>query len=140
MAVDDEGSPILELPSTFETLADSSPVMSDEATDLPINLDGFARSFFTTEFPVDAMAGTPWEREGDMDDTDAHMEDGTTHADSREFPHDPATPGEHLNNATPWAPFQSSDEWKLAKWLSTSGLSQTSINEFLQLPIVSAFK
>lgn len=34
-------------------------------------------------------------------------------------------------------PFADLEEWKLAYWLSTSGLSQTNINNFLRLDCVS---
>lgn len=36
----------------------------------------------------------------------------------------------------PWAPFESEEEWALAKWLMTSGTSQTKIDEFLKLKTV----
>jgi hypothetical protein len=35
-----------------------------------------------------------------------------------------------------FAPFQGSDEWDLARWLSKN-VSQTATDEYLQLPIVS---
>ncbi|KAH9950697.1 hypothetical protein B0H21DRAFT_776616 [Amylocystis lapponica] len=34
-----------------------------------------------------------------------------------------------------WHPFDTRDEWELAQWLMTSGVSQTAIDEYLQLPI-----
>ncbi|OCH89324.1 hypothetical protein OBBRIDRAFT_842278 [Obba rivulosa] len=34
-----------------------------------------------------------------------------------------------------WAPFDSRDEWELARWLLTSGLTQKAIDDFLQLHI-----
>ncbi|KAI0642010.1 hypothetical protein C8Q79DRAFT_891571, partial [Trametes meyenii] len=40
-------------------------------------------------------------------------------------------------NETPWAPFESREEWELAKWLATTGLTQTDIGKFLDLKIVS---
>ncbi|KAJ7261447.1 hypothetical protein C8J57DRAFT_1232312 [Mycena rebaudengoi] len=33
----------------------------------------------------------------------------------------------------PWAPFESEDEWELARWLMTSGLSQTKTDDYLKL-------
>lgn len=39
-------------------------------------------------------------------------------------------------NESPWAPFDSPDEWELARWLLTSGLSQRAIDEYLNLNIV----
>lgn len=33
----------------------------------------------------------------------------------------------------PWAPFESEDEWELARWLMTSGVSQKQMDEFLKL-------
>ena len=33
----------------------------------------------------------------------------------------------------PWAPFESEGEWELARWLMTSGVSQTKIDSFLKL-------
>lgn len=39
----------------------------------------------------------------------------------------------------PWEPFESEDEWELARWLMTSGISQTKTNEFLKLKKVRAF-
>ncbi|CDO76939.1 hypothetical protein BN946_scf185006.g21 [Trametes cinnabarina] len=35
----------------------------------------------------------------------------------------------------PWAPFADMEEWELAEWLITSGLSQTAIEEYLKLNI-----
>ncbi|KAJ2975809.1 hypothetical protein NUW54_g11669 [Trametes sanguinea] len=35
----------------------------------------------------------------------------------------------------PWAPFKDLDEWELAQWLVTSGLSQTAIEQYLKLNI-----
>lgn len=35
-----------------------------------------------------------------------------------------------------WAPFESQDEWQLAQWLLTSGLTQKAIDSFLKLHIV----
>lgn len=37
----------------------------------------------------------------------------------------------------PWAPFGSQEEWELARWLLTSGLTQGEIDKFLKLDIVS---
>lgn len=38
---------------------------------------------------------------------------------------------------SPWAPFENEDEWQLSHWLVTSGLTQTNIEKFLKLKIVS---
>ncbi|OCH85606.1 hypothetical protein OBBRIDRAFT_739626, partial [Obba rivulosa] len=38
-------------------------------------------------------------------------------------------------NEAPWAPFESLEEWELAKWLLTSGLSQRAVDDFLRLRI-----
>jgi hypothetical protein len=45
---------------------------------------------------------------------------------------------EGANEGKPWAPFASAEEWGLAKWLMTSGLSQSEIDKYLKLSIVSA--
>ncbi|KAJ7463128.1 hypothetical protein B0H11DRAFT_2159912 [Mycena galericulata] len=36
----------------------------------------------------------------------------------------------------PWYPFESEDEWELARWLMTSGLSQKKMDEYLKLKSV----
>lgn len=41
------------------------------------------------------------------------------------------------NNEPPWAPFESKDEWELAKWLMESGASQNKMDSFLKLNSVS---
>ena len=41
------------------------------------------------------------------------------------------------SNEAPWAPFESEEEWGLAHWLMTSGMSQKCINAMLKLKIVS---
>jgi hypothetical protein len=41
------------------------------------------------------------------------------------------------NNEPPWAPFESEDEWELAKWLMESGASQNKVDSFLKLNLVS---
>ena len=33
----------------------------------------------------------------------------------------------------PWVPFENEDEWELARWLMTSGVSQKEMDEFLKL-------
>ncbi|KAJ6586558.1 hypothetical protein B0H10DRAFT_2168046 [Mycena sp. CBHHK59/15] len=37
---------------------------------------------------------------------------------------------------TPWYPFESEDEWELAQWLMTSGLSQKKTDDYLKLKAV----
>jgi hypothetical protein len=39
----------------------------------------------------------------------------------------------------PWHPFEDQDEWELAKWLIESGLSQSEIENFLKLNVVSTW-
>lgn len=38
----------------------------------------------------------------------------------------------------PWAPFADAEEWELAQWLMTSGLTKKAIEKFLKLKIVSS--
>lgn len=40
---------------------------------------------------------------------------------------------------SPWSPFESADEWELAQWLMTSGVSQKKVNEFLKLKKVRGY-
>lgn len=62
------------------------------------------------------------------------------------YPHAGSTyPGEYLTsweaklatdrnaNTPPWSPFTSTDDWDVAKWLTTSGVSQSEMNKFLKL-------
>ncbi|KAJ6571038.1 hypothetical protein B0H10DRAFT_1669279, partial [Mycena sp. CBHHK59/15] len=35
----------------------------------------------------------------------------------------------------PWYPFESEDEWELAQWLMTSGLSQKKRDDYLKLKV-----
>lgn len=35
-----------------------------------------------------------------------------------------------------WGPFRTEEEWDLARWLMTSSVSQTKLDEFLKLPLV----
>ena len=39
-------------------------------------------------------------------------------------------------NEPPWSPFESCEEWELAQWLITSGISQKKIDTFLKLKTV----
>lgn len=41
-------------------------------------------------------------------------------------------------NQEPWSPFANEEEWELARWLMTAGVSQARVDEFLKLSIVSA--
>ena len=41
-------------------------------------------------------------------------------------------------NQEPWSPFANEEEWELARWLMSAGVSQAKVDEFLKLPIVSA--
>jgi hypothetical protein len=40
------------------------------------------------------------------------------------------------NGDAPWAPFETEEEWELAKWLMTSGVSQKKTDSFLKLKTV----
>ena len=40
------------------------------------------------------------------------------------------------NGDAPWAPFESQEEWELARWLMTSGVSQKKTDNFLKLKTV----
>ncbi|KAI0683185.1 hypothetical protein BC835DRAFT_1296710 [Cytidiella melzeri] len=46
---------------------------------------------------------------------------------------------EGLNENRLWAPFASEEEWGLAQWLMSSGLSQAEIDKYLKLGMVSSF-
>ncbi|KAF8982941.1 hypothetical protein BDQ17DRAFT_1437652 [Cyathus striatus] len=37
----------------------------------------------------------------------------------------------------PWHPFDSEEEWELAQWLITSGISQKKLGQFLNLQLIS---
>ena len=39
----------------------------------------------------------------------------------------------------PWEPFSSTDDWELARWIVTAGLSQRQTNDMLSLNLVSWF-
>ncbi|KAI0643892.1 hypothetical protein C8Q79DRAFT_891032, partial [Trametes meyenii] len=65
-----------------------------------------------------------------------------------DYPDAAGTPGDHVETYFErihqeraaaqegrWAPFESQKEWELARWLATSGLSQTAIEKYLQLQI-----
>ena len=49
-----------------------------------------------------------------------------------------AGPHAEKRSANLYHPFSSKEEWGLASWLLSSGLSMKSINDFLTLPIVSS--
>ncbi|EKM57347.1 uncharacterized protein PHACADRAFT_194904 [Phanerochaete carnosa HHB-10118-sp] len=42
---------------------------------------------------------------------------------------------DQMRKDNPWAPFEDEEEWELAHWLTTHGLSQGAIDEYLKLPI-----
>ncbi|KAJ7875486.1 hypothetical protein B0H14DRAFT_3083210 [Mycena olivaceomarginata] len=83
--------------------------------------------------------------EGDLQNLGADLEDvdmdlypsGVEH-DSEEEAHSVDLPrpnlGKHRKKGlAPWQPFDSGDEWELAHWLMTSGLSNASIDKYLKL-------
>lgn len=45
--------------------------------------------------------------------------------------------GQVEDGQSPWSPFESAEEWELAQWLMTSGVSQKKVNDFLKLRKVS---
>lgn len=68
----------------------------------------------------------------------------------QEFPVQPETYGEEKtcwermcderlpNPAERWGGFADEEEWELARWLVSEGVSQSAIDRFLKLPIVSS--
>ncbi|KAI0701023.1 hypothetical protein BC835DRAFT_1442215 [Cytidiella melzeri] len=47
---------------------------------------------------------------------------------------------EGSNENTPWAPFINGEEWGLAQWLMSSGLSQSEIDKYLKLDMCEIFE
>jgi len=58
---------------------------------------------------------------------------GLPHAERRQSNFEHHFGNQREAGDTPWAPFESKDEWELARWLMTSGISQMQIDEFLKL-------
>jgi hypothetical protein len=93
----------------------------------------------------------------DVDAPERSSDKGSTIGEGEEFefiedfPGEAGTPGrrkktpfeklrkaQREENQEPWSPFADEAEWELARWLMTAGMSQTKIDEYLKLPIVSA--
>ena len=58
---------------------------------------------------------------------------GLPHAERSQTNFDQHFEKQRKSGEAPWTPFESEDEWELARWLMSSGLSQKQINEFLTL-------
>ncbi|KAJ7587465.1 hypothetical protein C8J56DRAFT_1004549 [Mycena floridula] len=83
----------------------------------PLEDDGF--NPYIVKFPPDAKAGAPIYNESKL-----------------------PTPFESIRakqvamDQEPWAPFDSQDDWQLARFIMKSGLSQAKIDEFLKLELI----
>ena len=73
------------------------------------------------------------EDEEDVQYIDDFAGAGLPHAERRQsnFEHHFGNQGEAGD--APWAPFESEDNWELARWLMTSSVSQTQMDESLKL-------
>jgi hypothetical protein len=106
----------------------------DRNSDLEMNPD--VRLDPPIMVPMD-MSDSSSEDEEDEEDDAWYIDDfagaGLPHAERSQtnFEHH----FEHQRKAgeAPWTPFESEDEWELARWLMSSGVSQKLINEFLKL-------
>ncbi|CDO72633.1 hypothetical protein BN946_scf184985.g52 [Trametes cinnabarina] len=58
-----------------------------------------------------------------------------TSSGTRETPFERIRRMKEQAGESPWAPFESEEEWELAKWLVTSGLTQSNIEKYLKLKI-----
>ena len=58
---------------------------------------------------------------------------GLPHAESYQAKFEHHFANQREAGDAPWAPFKSEDEWELARWLMTSGVSQKQMDEFLKL-------
>ena len=87
--------------------------------------------------------------DADNDNEHAEADDDTESRWIEDFPYPAGVPiGEGVSrfeewrrdqenkNEPPWSPFKSREEWELAKWLITSGISQKKIDAFLELKTV----
>lgn len=52
-------------------------------------------------------------------------------------PFDDLSASQKAENHQPWEPFSSADDWELARWIVTAGLSQKQTNDMLSLNLVS---
>ena len=112
----------------------ASPHVAAAASPQPLNSPNHLA---TVEDAVDDV-----DERADADDTDTRW--------IEEFPYPVGVPiGEGVScfeerrhnqkrkNEPPWSPFESREEWELAQWLITSGVSQKKIDAFLKLKMVS---
>ena len=124
-------TPLLEVPDSPVTPNASdfnrrSSVMSEEAEDadsLGRGLDEMEEDTdtgfeFIEDFP--AEAGTPYTGR------------------ERKTPFEKLKKAQQKENKEPWSPFADEEEWELAKWLMTGGVSQAKLDEYLKLATVSA--
>lgn len=107
------------------------------------------------KLPTLAVPSSPNHR-ATVEDADEDAEDADEDADAtearwiEEFPYPAGVPiGEGVScfeewrrdqkrkNEPPWSPFESREEWELAQWLITSGISQKKIDALLKLKLVS---
>lgn len=102
----------------------------------------------TATSPQPPSSPNPLSTVGDADD-DSDADDNNQTRWIEEFPHPAGVPiGEGVScfeewrrdqkgkKEQPWSPFESREEWELAQWLITSGISQKKIDSFLKLKMV----
>jgi hypothetical protein len=97
---------------------------------------------------VDSPGRSQSSSEGEMSEEDVgpgfeFIEDypgeaGTPGPGKKKTPFEKLKKAQQKENKEPWSPFANEEEWELAKWLMTAGVSQARVDDFLKLPIVSA--
>jgi hypothetical protein len=80
----------------------------------------------------------------DVDIQDHYIEDfpwsvGQPTGKTKRTPFEKILANQRINDEDAWGPFKNEGEWDLARWLMTSGCSQTKLDELLMLPMVSTY-
>lgn len=100
---------------------------------------GFEPPGTVAEVPVDV--DSPYQSQSeDSDRYDDYIEDfpnaGEPTGKTKRTPFEKIRKTQRKLEEEVWGPFKNEEEWDLARWLITSNVSQTKMDEFLKLPIV----
>lgn len=154
----DSGEPELELSHKHSVNVDDVRDLEDDSSmqvdadlwesedhDVPMGIDPPTRA--TTELegsyqsPRRATVEDELEEPADVDDStylEAYPKPaGTAHGQGKSA-FEKHRKVQEEDGQSPWTPFESAEEWELAQWLMTSGVSQNKVNDFLKLKKVSS--
>ena len=134
--IDDDNSGMMDFDPSTPEYAPQDDSLTGNGSDEPVR----KRNKVTIEEVPDIDSQGPGDNFGEDYVEDFPWSAGEPTGKTKRTPFEKISRDQRKAGKEAWGSFKDEEEWDLARWLMTSSISQTRMNEFMSLPIVRTTK